>query len=131
MSLRFLVLGDLHYDTPALRPDEPENAYHEMWRERAPRLLDAAAAAARREGASFALQLGDLANAPFGDWPLLGAPVKVHDRPAVWARVRLDQPNVTRAGAKPGIRGTGFRVSGSASGVIRVLFLIDIPAVFL
>ena len=67
MSLRFLVLGDLHYDTPALRPDEPENAYHEMWRERAPRLLDAAAAAARREGASFALQLGDLANAPFGD----------------------------------------------------------------
>ena len=51
----FLLLGDLHYDAPALRPSEPENAYHEMWRERMPRLLDAAAAAARREGASFAL----------------------------------------------------------------------------
>ena len=70
-------------------------------------------------------------DAAYRDRPLLGAPVKVHDRPAVWARVRLDQPNVTRAGAKPGIRGTGFRVSGSASGVIRVLFLIDIPAAFL
>jgi len=69
--LCFLVLGDLHYDTPDLRPGEPENAhnaaYQTMWRERMPRLLDAAAAAAEREGAAFALQLGDLANAPFAD----------------------------------------------------------------
>ena len=70
-------------------------------------------------------------DAAYRDRPLLGAEAKVHDRPAVWARVRLDQPNVTRTGAKPGIRGTGFRVSGSASVVIRVLFLIDIPAAFL
>lgn len=67
MNLRFLVLGDLHYDTPELRPGEPANGYQEMWRERMPILLGAAAAAAKREGASFAIQLGDLANAPFRD----------------------------------------------------------------
>ena len=36
--LCFLILGDLHYDTPDLRPGEPENAhnaaYQTMWRER-------------------------------------------------------------------------------------------------
>lgn len=68
-SLRFLVLGDVHYDAPALRPGEQPNVYQKIWNERMPSLLGAAAAAAEREGAAFAVQLGDLANAPFRDRP--------------------------------------------------------------
>ena len=69
------VLGDTHYDA------EPESVYHshydesnrwakiqhsefrrngEMWRERCPKMIAASAALARRAGARFVLQLGDI-----------------------------------------------------------------------